>query len=241
MYTYSEWDGFTGEDPRVIAEGIDRHTTYSCRFNVARNFARGDDGSDGGRYPHIPQLRLNLIRSTPGAMLVFFDEEIYYIDDMSAFDGTNMITLYPDGIFPGGTVTGKYENGDGQSVVIELWEEASKSCIARIRLDDEADAAEVQNIVALWNGMKGNTERGGKLGSVGAGDYRVAVYLCGFEHKVNQSGSEQQCFWYKPGADPDLWSLIWWDNVMNFFSDNFVGATEMTQYINGILASRLTK
>lgn len=242
MYTYTEWDGFTGEDPRVLAEGISRHATYSGRFNVARNYAQGDDGSDGGRYPYIPQMRLNLIRSTPGAMLVFFGEEIFYIDDMSTFDGTNMVILYPDGIFPGGTVTGKYENGDGLSVVIEVWEEASKSCIARIRLDDQTDAAQVQKIAQLWNGMKDIRTRGGeKLGAVPAGDYRVAVYLCGFEHKLLEGGSEQACFWYKPGAEPDLWSLIWWDDVMNFFSDNFIGAAEMTEYINGILAERLTK
>ncbi len=241
MFAYTEWDGFTGEDPRVIAEGITRHATYSSRFTVARNYVDGDDGSDGGRYPEIPQYRLNLIRSTPGAMLVFYGEEIFYIDDMADFDGTNMITLYPDGIFPGNVVTGKYENGEGQSIVIEVWDEASRSCIARLRLDDEADATEVQKITELWNGIKDIRTRGGKLGAVGEGNYRVAVYFCGFPHKITEGGSEQQSFWYKPGADPDLWSLIWWDDVMGFFSDNYVGATEITTYINGLLEQRLIK
>ena len=241
MYTYTEWDGIEGEDPRSLAEGITRHDSYHLRFAVAKNYMEGDTGDDNGRYPEIPVHRLNLIRSTPGAMLAFYGENIYYIDDMSAFDGTNLTVLYPDGIFPGGTVTGKYENGDGQSVIIELWEEATGNCIARLRLDSEHDAAEVQKIAALWDGMKDIRTRGGEnLGAVGEGDYRVAVYLSGFPHKLLEGGSEQACFWYKPGADADLWSLIWWDDVMNFFSDNYVGGQQMTEYINSILKARLT-
>lgn len=243
MFVYTEWDGFTGEDPRVLAEGlVDRHATYSSRFTVAKNYAMGDRGDDNGAHPDIPQIRLNYIRQTPGGMLTFYGEEIFYIDDLSSFDGTNMLKLYPNGLFPGGTVTGKYENGSGRAVVIELWEEASGNCVARLCLDEETDAPCVEKIAALWNGIKDNSERGGKLGAVGAGEYRVAVYLCGFEHKaVPTAATEQQCFWYKPGGDPDLWSLIWWDDVMQNFSDNFVGATELTTYINQILQERFSQ
>ena len=243
MYVYTEWDGFEGEDPRVLAEGlVDRHATYSGRFTVAKNYAEGDRGDDHGAHPDIPQIRLNYIRQTPGAMLAFYGEEIFYIDDLSAFDGTNMIKLYPNGIFPGGTVTGKYENASGRAVVIEVWEEASGNCMARICLDEESDAAHVQKIGELWNGIKSIRVRGGeKLGAVGPGSYRVAVYLCGFPHQLQEGGSEQACFWYKPEADPDLWSLIWWDDPMLFFSDNFVGATDMTTYINRILQEKFAQ
>ena len=241
MYVYTAWDGFKGEDPRVLAEGLlTRHASYSARFTVAKNYADGDRGDDNGAHPEIPQLRLNYIRSTPGGMLTFYGEEIFYIADLSAFDGTNMLTLYPDGIFPGGTVTGKYENGQGKAVVIELWEEASASCIARIRLTEQANPTEVEKIAALWNGMKDIRTRGNvSIGSVGYGSYRVAVYLCGFPHEMLEGGSEQGCFWYKPEANTDLWSHIWWDDVTLDFSDNYIGGAEMTAYINSLLKQLL--
>ena len=114
--------------------------------------------------------------------------------------------------------------------------------MARICLDEQSDAAHVQKIGELWDGIKGIRVRGGeKLGAVGAGSYRVAVYLCGFPHQLQEGGSEQACFWYKPEADPDLWSLIWWDDPMLFFSDNFVGATDMTTYINRILQEKFAQ
>ena len=113
MYLFTEWDGVQGVDPRVLAEGtIERYQIYSGRFNIAKNFMEGDTGDDNGKHPEIAQARLNAVRSIPGAMLVFdaCGDQIYYLSDMSAFDGTNMVTLYPNGMFPGGTVLGKYEN-----------------------------------------------------------------------------------------------------------------------------------
>ena len=88
--------------------------------------------------------------------------------------------------------------------------------------------------------MKDIETRGGNC-RVGKGNYRVAVYLCGFECGTNTSGVEKDCFWYTPDADTDLWSLIWWEKVMNFFSDDFVGGAEMAEYINAILKATLTK
>ena len=243
MYLFTEWDGVQGVDPRVLAEGtIERYQIYSGRFNIAKNFMEGDTGDDNGKHPEIAQARLNAVRSIPGAMLVFdaCGDQIYYLSDMSAFDGTNMVTLYPNGMFPGGTVLGKYENSTEKAVVIELWEEASASCIARIRLTEKDNPAEVQKIAELWNGMKDIETRGGNC-SVGKGNYRVAVYLCGFECGSNASDVENDCFWYTPDADTDLWSLIWWEKVMNFFSDDFVGGKEMAEYINSILKATLTK
>ncbi len=243
MYLYTEWDGVQGVDPRVLAEGtVERYQIYSGRFNIAKNFMEGDTGDDNGKHPEIAQARLNAVRSIPGAMLVFdaCGDQIYYLSDMSEFDGTNMVTLYPNGIFPGGTVLGKYENSTEKAVVIELWEEASASCIARIRLTEKDNPTEVQKIAELWNGMKDIETRGGNC-RVGKGNYRVAVYLCGFECGTNTSGVEKDCFWYTPDADTDLWSLIWWEKVMNFFSDDFVGGAEMAEYINAILKATLTK
>lgn len=243
MYLYTEWDGVQGVDPRVLAEGtIPRYSIYHSPWYIAKNYMEGDTGDDNGKHPEIAQARLNYIRSIPGAMLVFdaCGDQIYYIADMSKFDGTNMITLYPNGMFPGGTVLGKYENSNEKSIVIELWEEASASCIARIRLTEKNNPVEVQKIAELWNSMKDIETRGGNLG-VAKGQYRVAVYLCGFECGTNTSGVEKDCFWYTPDAETDLWSLIWWDKVMNFFSDDFIGGKEMAEYINAILKATLTK
>lgn len=243
MYLYTEWDGVQGVDPRVLAEGtVERYQIYSGRFNIAKNFMEGDTGDDNGKHPEIAQARLNAVRSIPGAMLVFdaCGDQIYYLSDMSEFDGTNMVTLYPNGMFPGGTVLGKFENSTEKAVVIELWEEASASCIARIRLTEKDNPAEVKKISELWFGMKDTETRGG-TGKVGKGNYRVAVYLCGFDCGVNSSDVEKNCFWYTPDADTDLWSLIWWEKVMNFFSDDFIGGAEMAEYVNSILAAKLTK
>lgn len=235
MYVYTAWDGFKGENPQV-----DRRMIYESRFTVAKKFADGDRDDDYAADPYAYQIRLNYIRQIPGAMLTFVGEEIFYIDDLSAFDGSNMVTLYPNGIFPGGTVTGKYENGSGRAVVIEVWEEASSNCVARIRLDEQTDAAHVQKIGELWDSIKESRVRDSKkMSAVGPGAYRVAVYLCGFPHQLQVGSSEQACFWYKPGADSKLWSFILWDDPMLPFSDNFVGGQDMTTYINRILQEKL--
>ena len=156
------------------------------------------------------------------------------IDDISKGKNAAITDIITDNFIP--AQAGKFKYDDIEpNVVIELWEEESKSMIARIRIDktnspDELAEIEhrLKSLEVLYGGIKQKT------------DYRVAVYLNGLGFSFDGIWLTDYAFRYTPDGDINLFSSNTNNNV--FYSEklDMKGCEAVTSYINQLLKDYLS-
>ena len=130
-------------------------------------------------------------------------------------------------------------------MVIEVWEEASRSIVASLRLDSANDAEEVAKIASLWGDMMFVREGCAAEDQNVLTDYRVAVYVNGVEmmygDKENAIGSGySRGFRYNPDGNLDVWGITSGGGAETVFDWYYnSGSQELAEYINSILKARL--
>ncbi len=181
--------------------------------------------------------------ASPYGALLFYQQSIYYTPDLSKASEAQMIELpimERDGL-----ISQKYDMSDDTVVVIEVWEEASRSIVARLRLDSANDAEEVATISALWSKQmyvhKGCEAQDQNVLT----PYRVAVYVNGVEMMYGDpsdpyASGYSRGFRYNPDGNLDVWGITCGGNADEVFDWYFNGGgRELAEYVNSILRSRL--
>lgn len=210
-----------------MREATDQATLDLNRHAIVRYFF----GTDYLTTKNIIDMKAELQNFHFGA-LTFYQEHIYYVEDLSLTDKAQWIELYPNGMFEPYSKLDKYDQNAEKVVVIELWEETTKDCIARIRLDSANNEQEIETIQFLWN------ELGNNVGSIPSSeygvltDYRVVVYLNGFD-----SVFECTNFRYQPDGNLNKWQFNPADSTFEPLC--LAGSRNLAEYINGILSETL--
>lgn len=181
--------------------------------------------------------------ASPYGALLFYQQSIYYTPDISKASEAQMIELpimERDGI-----ISQKYDMSDDTVVVIEVWEEASRSIVARLRLDSVSDAEEVATISELWRELMFVQKDIDLWESNVLTDYRVAVYVNGVEMMYGEQSNPyasgySRGFRYNPDGDLDVWGITCGGDADEVFDWYFNGGSrELAEYVNSILKSRL--
>ena len=149
--------------------------------------------------------------------LIFQDDCIYYIDDLSSGISEKLSLLHPNDSFKGNA--GKYEYGNNKhSIIVEIYDETNKCIIARIRI---ADPEKVNAIEKLWTDMSNLMNANDPQKVFKPSNYRIVVYMNG----VSES------FYYKYNDTCNEWAY----NVPENFSANMfpmTGSSSLATYLN---------
>ncbi len=164
--------------------------------------------------------------------LVFYQEGVYYVDDLSLVDRERWMPLYPKEMLEPFTSIDKYDQREEHVVVIELWETATQSCIARLRLDSANDPQRIEELRILWKELKNSVGFVSPIRDQSTSSYRAVVYLNGFD-----SLSGCSCFRYQPDGDLDQWQLN--PGESTFEPLCLAGSQEIAAYINALLREAL--
>ena len=212
-----------------MSEATDQASLDLYRHTIIRYFL----GNDYLTTKNVINMEDEL-RSFDFGALTFYQERVYYVKDLSLVDQAKWIELYPDGMFEPYSGLDKYDQNAEKVVVIELWEESTGNCIAKLRLDSVSNAQEIDKIQALWNELEGN------IGSVPSSeysvltDYRVVVYLNGFASVVDCTN-----FRYQPDGNLNKWQFNPADSTFEPLC--LAGSQAIAEYINHILSQKLTQ
>ena len=167
-------------------------------------------------------------------ILWFEQGNIYYVEDLSNADHRDEIKLYPDQLFDDTVGNVKYDAVGDMVAIIEVWDTATESVIARIRLDSANNPEEIAQLDALWLGVQ--AENGGiDIADYWTlTDYRVAVYLNDFSGRWGNDA-----FIYNADGNLDHWAFYHAGDILQplFLS----GTSEIAAYVNAILADTLAE
>ena len=149
--------------------------------------------------------------------LIFQDDYIYYIDDLSSGTSEKLTLLHPNYSFKGNA--GKYEYGNNEhSIIAEIYDETNKCTIARIRIEDPE---QVNAIEKLWQEMYSSMDANDPQKIFKPSNYRVVVYLNG----IGES------FYYKYDDSCNEWSFMASENFLgNMFQ--LTGSSNLAAYLN---------
>lgn len=162
-------------------------------------------------------------------ILWFENGRIYYVADLSRADHRDEICLYPNQLFDRSVGNIKYDSYGEKVAVIEVWDTASESVIARLRLDNEKNPEEIARLEALWLYVQKNTDGAPPEDYFIMTDYRVAVYLNGFAGEWGNYALR-----YAADGNPDYWAFQNEDDIlMPLF---LTGAAEISSYVNSLLS-----
>lgn len=152
--------------------------------------------------------------------LIFQDDYIYYIDDLSSGTSEKLTLLHPHDNYKGNA--GKYEYGNNEhSIIAEIYDETDKCIIARIRI---ADPEQVNAIEKLWQEMYSSMDANDPQKVFKPSDYRVVVYLNGIG----------EGFYYKYDDFCNEWSFMASENFLgNMFQ--LTGSSNLAAYLNNII------
>jgi len=180
---------------------------------------------------------------SPYGALLFYQQSIYYTPDISKASEAQEIELpvqERDGL-----ISQKYDTNDDAVVVIEVWEEASRSVVATLRLDSTNDAEEVATISALWSELMFDRKGCAFEDQSALTPYRVAVYVNGVEMMYGEQNDPyasgySRGFRYNPDGNLDVWGVTCGGGADEVFDWYFCGGSqELAEYVNSILKARL--
>lgn len=180
---------------------------------------------------------------SPYGALMFYQQSLYFTPDISKATEAKKIKLPV--MERNGLISQKYDMSDDTVVVIEVWEEASRSMVARLRLDSTDDAEEVATISELWRELMFVQKDIDLWDCNVLTDYRVAVYVNGVEMMYGEQSdpyASGYCrgFRYNPDGNLDAWGVTCGGDADEVFDWYFNGGSkELAEYINSILKSRL--
>lgn len=149
--------------------------------------------------------------------LIFQDDCIYYIDDLSSGKLASCILIHPDDSY--NVNAGKYEYGNNEhSIVAEIYDETNKCIIARIRITDPEQVSAIEN---LWQDMSNLMDANDPQKVFKTSNYRIIVYMNG----IGKS------FYYKYDETCDEWAYNAQENFLgNMFS--MIGSSNLAAYLN---------
>ena len=159
---------------------------------------------------------------------------IEYVGNLSDVNSAEVVLL-DEQLFPDTSGRFKYDCLE-KNIVIEVWEEESKSMIARIRIDENRNKNEFEEILKrakLINASPASVKDKGK--------YRVAVFFNGVSALFYGTQYQNFAFRYTPDGNIDLFSLNTGDYVFPTDIQDAKGISPLTEYINQILRERLIK
>ncbi|MBQ8432766.1 MAG: hypothetical protein IJX28_07770 [Clostridia bacterium] len=209
------------------SQPVDQATLDLNRHSIVRYFL----GNGYLTTKNIIQMEEELKTFHFGA-LVFYQEGIYYVDDLSLVDREHWTPLYPKDMLEPYTSIDKYDQTEEKVVVIELWETATQSCIARLRLDSASDPKSIDELQSLWTELKKNIGFDSPIKNKSVTSYRAVVYLNGFDSIAGCSS-----FRYQPDGDLDQWQPN--PGESTFESIGLAGSQRIAEYINALLSEAL--
>ncbi|MBO5111412.1 MAG: hypothetical protein J6D21_11945 [Clostridia bacterium] len=230
---------YSNPDRFILPETVDGEWCGHCDADTIRcEFCTEDGPSEFchhsvNNYSSWLHCRESLMNANYG-VLWFEQGKINYVEDLSNADYHDKIRLYPDQLFDDTVGNVKYDANGEKVAIIEVWDTASESVIARIRLDNIQNPEEIAQLEALWLPVKENCDGAPSEDYFTMTDYRVAVYLNGFEGKWGN-----YAFRYAPDGNLDQWAF---QNENDIFMPLFLtGTAEVAAYVNELLINALEK
>ena len=161
------------------------------------------------------------------------NERAYYISEIANSDKEDFTLIYKSSA---DLNFGKYEYAtEGDSVVMEVWDDTTETLIARVRI---TDADEVATAKGLWDAMIDYLENPVGYEEAPVEDYftvnnySVVVFMNGAEGLF---GKGTNYFHYRADYKPDIWSFGEYQQCYQLS-----GCGELSAYLNSLLTKYLT-
>ena len=174
----------------------------------------------------------------------FYNENIHYWKNIDLIAKSylsigssweNRITVYSKEALPNTIGTDKYDKHNGETAVIELYNESTQEMIARLHFDKSNTPEQITNVHTYLKSVINNTSSSNNTAQTT--DYRVVIYLNGFSTQIGSDIAIRYC----PDGNIDLFSYMSNDDA---FQNKFwflKGARPLTEYINQLLSDQLAK
>lgn len=174
----------------------------------------------------------------------FYNENIHYWKNTDLITQSDLsignswekrTTVYSKESLPNTIGTDKYDKHNGETAVIELYNESTQEIIARLHFDESNNPEQIASVHNYLKSVINNTSNSNNTAQTT--DYRVVIYLNGFSTQNDSDIAIRYC----PDGNIDLFSYTSNDDA---FQNNFwflKGARPLTEYINQLLSDQLAK
>ena len=182
-------------------------------------------------------------KNTKKSYWQFKDGTIKHMDEFEHYPVFNALwnditnaryDVFPNGLLPDGLATDKYDQINGKTVVIELYDNASQELIARLRFDEANHPEEILQFTQCVNELKNAITASGNVTL--PCKYRAVVYLNGFPFFPEDDNIS---IWYHPDGEKDYFTFAMNESV---FQHDFLflkGSLLVTEYANSLLSQHL--